>query len=244
MNSPYNGKFKISQNYKPGVHNGIDIWGIDSKEIHATINGTVEIARWENSRNKKQGFGKYVMIHEDNGYRCFIYAHLSEILVKVGQHVNNGDVIGIEGTTGNSTGNHCHYEVRNGSIDGNSLDINEISGIPNDEGGIYDDGYRPSFENNKPQEKEKNRNYHTLYNMYVRCGAGYGYGTKLYKDLTEDGKRNALDKYDNCYAIYKKGTVFTALEVITNNDGSVWAKTPSGYVVIKGASGTVYCEKD
>ena len=243
MNSPYNGKFKISQNYKPGVHNGIDIWGIDSKEIHATINGTVEIARWENSRNKKQGFGKYVMIHEDNGDRCFIYGHLSEILVEVGQHVNNGDVIGIEGTTGNSTGNHCHYEVRNGSIIGNALDINEISGIPNDEGGIYDDGYRPSVENTKPEEKKDNREYHTLYNMYVRCGAGYGYGTKLYKDLTEDGKRNALDKYDYNYAIYKKGTVFTALEVITNNDGSVWAKTPSGYVVIKGASGTVYCEK-
>lgn len=88
-----------------------------------------------------------------------------------------------------------------------------------------------------------NNDYKTLYNMYVRCGAGYNYGTKLYKELTEDGKNNALDKYDDCYAIYKKGTVFTALEVITNNDGSVWAKTPSGYVVIKGASGTVYCEK-
>ena len=162
--------------------------------------------------------------------------------VKVGQHVNNGDVIGIEGTTGNSTGNHCHYEVRNGSINGNALNINDISGIPNDEGGIYDDGYRPHEE--KPKEdKKENRNYHTLYNMYVRCGAGYGYGIKLYKDLTEDGKKNALDKNDYNYAIYKKGTVFTALEVITNNDGSVWAKTPSGYVVIKGASGTVYCEK-
>jgi surface antigen len=101
----------------------------------------------------------------------------------------------------------------------------------------------PSIKEEKKEEKKENRNYHTLYNMYVRCGAGYGYGTKLYKDLTEDGKRNALDKYDYNYAIYKKGTVFTALEVITNNDGSVWAKTPSGYVVIKGASGTVYCER-
>lgn len=90
---------------------------------------------------------------------------------------------------------------------------------------------------------ENNNDYQTLYNMYVRYGAGYNYGTKLYKELTEDGKKNALDKYDDCYAIYKKGTIFTALLVITNNDGSVWAKTPSGYVVIKGASGTVYCSK-
>lgn len=95
-----------------------------------------------------------------------------------------------------------------------------------------------------PVNTSNGNDYHTLYNMYVRCGAGYGYGTKLYKDLTEDGKKNALDTNDYNYAIYKKGTVFTALEVITNNDGSVWAKTPSGYVVIKGASGTVYCEKD
>lgn len=238
MLSPYNGKFKISQNYKPGIHNGIDIWGIDSKEIHSTISGTVEIARWENSRNKKQGFGKYVMIHEDNGNRCFIYAHLSEILVKVGQHVNNRDIIGIEGTTGNSTGNHCHYEVRDGGITGHYMNINDISGIPNDEGGIYQ-----NTSNNNTSNNSDKRNYHTLYNMYVRYGAGLNYGIKLVKELTEDGKKNALDKGLNSFAIYKKGTVFTALEIIENKYGK-WARTPSGYVCIKGASGTVYSELD
>ena len=141
MNSPYMGRFKISQNYKPGVHNGIDIYGIDSKEIHATVSGVVEIARWENPENIYQGFGKYVMIREDNSKRCFIYGHLSEIKVNVGEHVNVCDVIGIEGTTGYSTGNHCHYEVRYNGINGNAMNINQISGIPNDEGGVYDDGY-------------------------------------------------------------------------------------------------------
>ena len=243
MNSPYNGKFKITQSYKGTEHKGLDLVGLDSKEIHSTVDGVVEIARWENARNKKQGFGQYVMIREYGTDRCFIYAHLSKILVKTDDIVHNGDVVGIEGTTGYSTGSHCHYEIRDVSINGKSLNVCEISGIPNDEGGVYDDGYRP-VENEKPQEKKENRNYHTLYNMYVRCGAGYNYGTKLYKDLTEDGKKNALDKYDYNYAIYKKGTVFTALEVITNSDGSVWAKTPSGYVALKGASGTVYCEKN
>ena len=144
MNSPYMGRFKISQNYKPGIHNGIDIYGIDSKEIHATVSGIVEIARWENPNNPKQGFGKYVMIRENNSERCFIYGHLSEILVNAGDRVNVSDIIGIEGTTGYSTGNHCHYEVRFGGINGNAMNINQISGIPNDEGGIYDDGYRES----------------------------------------------------------------------------------------------------
>ena len=235
MNSPYNYRFKVTQTYQPNEHKGLDLVGLDSKEVHATVNGIVGIARWENSNNHKQGFGQYVMIHEENSNRCFIYAHLSKILVESGQIVKNGDVIGIEGDTGYSFGSHCHYECREDSINGNSLDISSLSEIPNKEG-IYDDGYRPP--------KEDNNLYHTLYNMYVRCGAGYGYGTKLYKELTEDGKKNALDKNDYNYAIYKKGTVFTALEVIKNSDGSIWAKTPSGYVVIKGASGTVYCEKD
>lgn len=237
MNSPFNYRFKVTQTYKPNEHKGLDLVGLDSKEIHATCNGKVEIARWENSKNKKQGFGQYVMIHEDNSNRCFIYAHLSKILVNKGNHVKNGDIIGIEGDTGYSFGSHCHYEIRLDNISGNSIDVAEVSKIPNEEG-IYDDGYRPT----QKEEKENNL-YITLYNMYVRCGAGYQYGTKLYKDLTEDGKKNALDKNDYNYAIYKKGTIFTALEVIKNSDGSVWAKTPSGYVVIKGASGTVYCEK-
>lgn len=238
MNSPYSGKFRITQNYKPGVHNGIDIVGVDNKDIHSTVNGTVEIARWENSKNKKQGFGQYVLVHENNSNRCFIYAHLSKIKVKVNTTVKKGDIVGVEGDTGHSFGSHCHFEVRDGSVSGKSLNINDISGIPNDEGGIYSN----TQENNS--QKEDNILYHTLYNMYVRYGAGYNYGTKLYKELTEDGKKNALDKYDDCYAIYKKGTIFTALEVITNSDGSIWAKTPSGFVVIKGKSGTIYCEKN
>ncbi len=142
MNSPYNGRFKITQNYKGDAHRGIDLVGIDSKEIHATVTGTVEIARWENVNNPKQGFGQYVMIREDNGNRCFIYAHLSKILTSSGKHVRNGEVIGIEGDTGYSFGSHCHYEVRYGNVSGYSMNINEISGIPNDEGNIYDDGYR------------------------------------------------------------------------------------------------------
>ncbi len=41
MNSPYMGKFKVSQTYKPGQHDGLDLVGIDSKEVHATVAGTV-----------------------------------------------------------------------------------------------------------------------------------------------------------------------------------------------------------
>lgn len=85
-------------------------------------------------------------------------------------------------------------------------------------------------------------NYVTNYNMYVRTGAGTNYSVKLVKALTPDGQKHATSTNPNAYAVYKKGTIFTALEIISNSKG-IWARTPSGYVCIKGASGTVYCNK-
>ena len=140
MNSPYEGKFKITQTFKGAAHDGLDLVGIDSKEIHATANGKVVFAGWENAANHSQGFGQYVVIQSNGKY--YHYGHLSQIKVKVGDSVKMTQVIGIEGTTGNSTGNHCHYCVRTSMSPGTYLDICAISGIPNILGGIYDDGYR------------------------------------------------------------------------------------------------------
>ena len=53
------------------------------------------------------------------------------------------DLVGIEGSTGRSTGSHCHYCIRKSLSRGTFVDVCEISGIPNVEGGVYDDGYRP-----------------------------------------------------------------------------------------------------
>lgn len=141
MNSPYMGRFKVSQAYKGAAHDGLDLVGIDSKEIHATTTGEVVFAGWENPHNVYQGFGQYVVILADGRY--YHYGHLSEIMVSVGQQVRCTDVIGIEGSTGSSTGSHCHYCVRTSMSPGTALDVCAISGIPNDEWGIYDDGYRP-----------------------------------------------------------------------------------------------------
>lgn len=141
MNSPYMGKFQISQAYKGAAHDGLDLVGIDSKEIHATATGEVVFAGWENPGNHSQGFGQYVVILADGLY--YHYGHLSEIRASVGQQVRCTDVIGIEGSTGSSTGSHCHYCVRTSMSPGTALDVCAISGIPNDEWGVYDDGYRP-----------------------------------------------------------------------------------------------------
>ena len=47
MNSPYMGDFKVTQEYKGNDHDGLDLVGIASKEIHSTVNGTVEFAGWD-----------------------------------------------------------------------------------------------------------------------------------------------------------------------------------------------------
>lgn len=140
MNSPYNGKFKVTQLFNPTTHDGLDLVGIDSKEIHSTINGVVEKAGWENALNKKQGFGLYVRIKKDGSEDKYYFGHLSELKVKKGQRVAIGDVLGIEGNTGNSTGAHCHYCVRGNGSKKFVRDICIISGIPN-RLEIFDDGY-------------------------------------------------------------------------------------------------------
>ena len=153
MNSPYNGKFRVSQQFKGAAHDGLDLVGVDSKEIHSTVNGVVERAGWENPNNHSQGFGQYVRIKQDSSEDRYYFGHLSEVKVSVGQHVNITDVIGIEGSTGKSTGSHCHYCIRTNASHAQVKDVCAISGIPNALG-TYDDGYAAKLASKKKTVSE------------------------------------------------------------------------------------------
>ena len=153
MNSPYNGKFRVSQIFKGSAHDGLDLVGVDSKEIHSTVNGVVEKACWENPLKRKQGFGLYVRIKQDGTVDRYYYGHLSQLNVKKGDIVKIGDVIGIEGSTGKSTGSHCHYCIRGNSSKSQIRDVCAISGIPN-KLGTYDDGYLAKLNAEKKTELE------------------------------------------------------------------------------------------
>ncbi|MDF2566632.1 MAG: Membrane protein related to metalloendopeptidase, partial [Oscillospiraceae bacterium] len=132
MNSPYKGKYRVSQEYKGNAHDGMDLIGVDSKNIYSTINGVVEIAGWENEDNKGQGFGMYIRIKQDNSNDKYYFGHLSAFKCKVGQIVKKGDLIGIEGNTGNSSGSHCHYCVRTNGDKTKHKDVSQLIGIPNE----------------------------------------------------------------------------------------------------------------
>ena len=131
MNSPYKSKFKVTQIFKGNTHDGLDLVGIDSKNVHSTVNGVVEKADWENASNKKQGFGLYVRIKRENSTDKYYFGHLSKVTVVAGQKVEIGDVIGVEGSTGYSTGSHCHYCIRGNGLKSQIKNVSEISGIPN-----------------------------------------------------------------------------------------------------------------
>jgi murein DD-endopeptidase MepM/ murein hydrolase activator NlpD len=88
------------------LHQGIDMAGPYGLEIHAAGDGIVEIAAHGNN-----GYGKEVLIDHGFGYSSR-YAHLQEILVKPGDTVRRGQLIGKLGSSGRSTGPHLHYEVR------------------------------------------------------------------------------------------------------------------------------------
>lgn len=150
MNSPYMGDFKVTQEFKGSAHDGLDLVGLDSKEIHATVNGVVKCA----GNSDPNGFGINVKILKDGTNDYYIYAHMKEVRVKVGQRVKITDVIGIEGSTGNSTGSHCHYCVRTGNVKGRHKDISAISGIPN-KLGVYNDGYTGSYKGSDNPSQSK-----------------------------------------------------------------------------------------
>lgn len=131
MNSPYKGKFRVSQEFKGAAHDGLDLVGVDSKSIYSTVSGKVEIAGYENNANHKQGFGLYVRILAEGSADRYYFGHLSAVAVKVGQKVKKGDLLGTEGSTGNSTGSHCHYCARTNCSKTAYLNIPALSGIPN-----------------------------------------------------------------------------------------------------------------
>lgn len=90
----------------PHFHTGIDLVEPFGSPVYAADDGIVALVGSSSS-----GYGNYVVIAHSGGFAT-LYGHLSTSLVKVGQSVTQGQVVGLEGATGNSTGPHLHFELR------------------------------------------------------------------------------------------------------------------------------------
>ena len=94
-------------NYSSGAyHGGIDFPCPTGTPVRAADSGYVSLAKSLN-----YSYGKYIIINHGNGIST-LYAHNSQLCVSVGQAVEKGDIIAYSGSTGNSSGPHCHFEVR------------------------------------------------------------------------------------------------------------------------------------
>ena len=104
------------------THTGIDLVAPTGTKIYATGDGVVTSAKFE------RGYGKAIVINHGYQYQS-MYAHCSEILVHQGQKVKRGEVIGLVGDTGVSTGSHLHYEIIKGGQKVNPINyfLNDLS---------------------------------------------------------------------------------------------------------------------
>jgi murein DD-endopeptidase MepM/ murein hydrolase activator NlpD len=106
--------YRIDPIYKTTkMHAGIDFTAPQGTPIYATADGTVRIAG-----NTANGYGNHVIINHGYGYET-LYGHMVRVKARPGQAVKRGEIIGWVGSTGKSTGPHCHYEVHKG---GNKID--------------------------------------------------------------------------------------------------------------------------
>ncbi len=118
------------QSYVAGVHSGLDIVSDGDKTVVAIRRGRV-------IRSKSYGnWGEYIVIEQEDGLYC-IYAHLSKRFVGVGDAVEEGQGIGVEGRSGNVTDSHLHIELEKEYYDPFShVDIARYLGIKNEVGPV------------------------------------------------------------------------------------------------------------
>ena len=155
-NLPLTGEFRVTCEFarkntdtlkwKAGFHTGIDMVGDDT--IYATCNGIVTRRGYDNA------YGNFIVIRNDDDGKYHWFCHLSKINKNTGSKVTRTTVIGIMGATGNVTGKHLHFEIRNqNNTYGDVINPADYMGIPN-QVGTYNSKNYPVKEQPTPQPIE------------------------------------------------------------------------------------------
>lgn len=173
VTSPYGIERTI--NGVKSVHKGIDlISNSGDREVKSIGDGVIR-----GNFNDPKGFGNYVSIEHLDGKRV-IYAHLESFKKKAGDVVRAGDVIGIEGSTGRSTGIHLHLEVREAPYNTNNrINIADYLGIENKVGIVKEKGLT------KEEQKELIKNKAGLDDNTIQYLDMYRYNNDLIRKLAK-----------------------------------------------------------
>lgn len=218
-----NKKNLITQIYKPGIHNGIDLVGDNHSldYIIAHSAGTIVNIRNNYRTNDKNGnsYGNYVKIKHENGYYT-LYAHLkyNSIPVKIGDKVKQGDVIGFMGNTDHSLGAHLHFEVRNK----NDIRIDPTNFIASDFNNIITQYTKGKYIVNTNVLRVRKDPFISN-NNWLKFAELTENAQKQIKEIIKDG--NIPDGLVN-------GVICDVSEI-----SGEWGKIPSGWICLK------YCKK-
>lgn len=182
FNMPVDGLLTSSFGWRDGKnHNGVDIDLEVWDPVHASFDGMVRIARYHG------GYGRVVVVRHYNGLET-LYAHLHRIKVKPGDLVEAGQVIGLGGSSGKSTGSHLHYEVRY-----KGKPINPLSIISHEENALFNDTIFLRKTRWSYAALPKGIKYHTVSRGEFLYGIAERYGVSIGKICEWNGiSRNSL----------------------------------------------------
>ena len=147
----FEGRNRVTQPYTYDTqafgHGGIDIVGDDDAHVRLgnCSGGVVEwVQSWDgHTKSGDQSYGNLVVVKGDDGNRYY-HAHLALITCKAGDRVRTGDVLGVMGSTGNSTGAHTHVEGRHGKDTSTRFCPAEYCGVDNRCGTYHSAGAEPT----------------------------------------------------------------------------------------------------
>lgn len=154
VTSPFGNRTDPISGTKNSWHGGIDLVSDGDKTVRAVVGGDVWLSRIiTDSSNRTSEWGNYICICGDDG-TLYYYCHLSKRVVSAGERVESGQTVGVEGSTGRSTGSHLHFEIRR---DGVQVDPTEVLGIPNACGVYVANGGEIMTEANKNIEQNDSK---------------------------------------------------------------------------------------
>ncbi len=194
-NIPLTGDFRVTceykrkGNWKAGWHTGIDLVS-NNDTIYGTCDGVVTKIGFDKS------YGNYIVVKAPDG-KFHWFCHLSKVTCSVGQKISRTTKIGVMGSTGNSTGKHLHFEIRNASNKyADNSNPTDYMGIPNKVGSYDSANYK--INNSTSELKTLARD------------------TNLRDKPTTEGSTKTL---------YLKNTTLYVLEKgVANSDGYTWDK--------------------
>ena len=202
-NIPLTGKFRVTCEFKRkgnwacGWHTGIDMV-CDNDKIYSSCDGEVTRTGWDDS------YGNFIVVKNDTDGKYHWFCHLSKINVSKGQRVSRTSVIGVMGNTGNSTGKHLHFEIRNTSNKyADNSNPADYMGIPNAVGEYNSANYQISTNTS---------------NSSVGT-------TKVFAVRTNIRETPGLDGVAHLYL--PNTTVKILEENVSNKDGYIWDKVQS-----------------